>query len=67
MIDNLEKEIIKMVYENIMNKGEYPNFGSPEIHCDKCMFYRVACRPYSDIVVGCFLGWKREQEENYIL
>lgn len=62
MISNVEKKIIQTVYENIITKYEFPNFGSPEIKCSKCMFYGVACFPASDCV-GCYHGWKREKEK----
>ena len=56
-----EIAIIKAFYERIMNKGEFPKFGSPETRCDKCMFFKIACFPSSNCV-GCFHGWKREGE-----
>lgn len=61
MRSNAETKIIKTIYKNIMNKGEFPKFGSPEIKCNKCMFYGTACLPSPDCV-GCFHGWKREEE-----
>lgn len=61
MISNTDKKIIKMIYENIVHNGEFPKFGSPEIKCDKCMFYGVACLPLPDYV-GCYYGWKREEK-----
>ena len=60
----IEEKIVNHLYENVITKGEYPNFGSPEVHCNKCMFYEVACKP-SDECVGCFHGWKRESDPNY--
>lgn len=60
----IEEKIINHLYMNVMTKGEYPNFGSPECRCDKCMFYEVACRP-GDNYVGCFHGWKREGDKSY--
>ena len=60
-MSNTEKKIIYVIYENIINNGEFPNFGSPEIKCNKCMFYGIACHPSSDYV-GCYHGWKREEE-----
>lgn len=58
-----EENIIKNTFMDIVTKGEYPNFGSPECKCNKCMFHKVACN-LSDKkdVVGCFHGWKREKD-----
>ena len=61
MMGNTEKEIIKVLYEKIMNEGKFPKFGSPEIKCDKCMFYKIACFPSSEFV-GCYHGWKQEED-----
>lgn len=61
MISNIDKEMIKLIYENIIDKGEFPKFGSPEMKCDKCMFHRIVCQP-SPEYVGCYHGWKREEE-----
>ena len=47
-----------------MTKGEYPNFGSPECRCSKCMFHKVACNPSGKNVVGCFHGWKIEESSD---
>ena len=63
MISNSEKKIIKAIYDDIVTRYEFPKFGSPEIHCDKCMFYGIACHP-SHEYVGCFHGWKREEKAN---
>lgn len=60
MRSNTETKIIKTIYKNIMDKGEFPKFGSPETKCNKCMFYATACFPLPDCV-GCFHGWKREE------
>ena len=54
-----DKKIIKTIFDDIINNGKFPNFSSPEMKCDKCMFYGVACLP-SHEYVGCFSGWKRE-------
>ena len=54
------KTILKAVFEN-MKQGIFPNFGSPEIKCNKCMFYGVVCVPNPEYV-GCLGGWKREVE-----
>ena len=54
----IEEKIIKEIYTNIMTKGEYPEFGSPEVYCNKCMFHNIACFPSKD-AVGCFHGWKK--------
>ena len=61
MTNNTDKQMIKIIYKNITEKCEFPKFGSPEINCDKCMFYGVACQPLPEYV-GCFHGWKREEE-----
>ena len=61
MENYLEKKVITFIYENIINKGKYPDFGSPEVKCNKCMFYKIICPP-SDIRVGCYGGWKKELE-----
>ena len=61
MASNAEKKIIETIFENIMLKGEFPKFGSPETKCSKCMFCKVVCYPSSSCV-GCFHGWKREEE-----
>lgn len=55
----IEEKLIKNAFMNVITKGEYPNFGSPECKCDKCMFYKVACNPKDENIVGCFHGWKR--------
>ncbi len=57
----IEEKLIKNAFIGVITKGEYPNFGSPECKCDKCMFYKVACVPPSGYV-GCLGGWKREEE-----
>ena len=54
--------MIKIIYKNITEKCEFPKFGSPEINCEKCMFYGVACKPLPEYV-GCFHGLKREEEK----
>jgi hypothetical protein len=56
MMNIIEEKIIKEIYTNIMTKGEYPNFGSPECKCSKCMFHNVACTPIHKDAVGCFHG-----------
>ena len=56
----IEKKIINDIFMNIITKGEFPDFGSPEVKCNKCMFYEVACKPSGKDVVGCFHGWKKE-------
>ena len=61
MTSNIEKIMIKKILEDIITKGEYPKFGSPETRCNKCMFYNIACNPLPKYV-GCFHGWKREEE-----
>lgn len=62
-MNTLEEKIIKEVYANIMTKGEYPKFGSPEVYCDKCMFHNVTCTPINKYAVGCFHGWKMEEDK----
>ena len=57
MMGNTEKKMIEVIYENIMTKAEFPKFGSPEIHCNKCMFCGITCHPSADYV-GCLHGWK---------
>jgi len=63
MMSIIEEKIIKDAYMNILTNGEYPQFGSPEVRCDKCMFYKVVCYPSNETVVGCFHGWRREKEK----
>lgn len=58
----IEKKIINDLFMNIITKGEFPNFGSPEVKCKRCMFYEIACKPSDKYVVGCFHGWKREAD-----
>ena len=60
MINEIDKKMIKLLFENARN-GKFPEFGSPETSCDKCMFCGVACET-SPEYVGCFGGWKREEE-----
>lgn len=61
-MNNIEKEWIKKIHRDIANGGEFPEFGSPEIECNKCMFYEIVCPPSSERV-GCYRGWKREINE----
>ena len=58
----IEEKIINDVFMKVITKGEYPEFGSPECRCNKCMFYGIACNPSDKNVVGCFHGWTREEE-----
>lgn len=58
MMNEIEKNIIKSIFEDMKN-GKYPEFGSPETRCDKCMFAGIACGT-SPQFVGCLGGWKRE-------
>lgn len=58
----IEKKIINDAFMNVITKGQYPEYGSPETKCNKCMFYKVSCQPSNENVVGCFHGWKREKE-----
>ena len=58
MKSNAETKIIKTIYKNITDKGEFPKFGSPEMECNKCMFYGIVCQPLPEYV-GCYHGWKR--------
>ena len=61
MMSNSDKKMIEVIYEDIMTKAEFPKFGSPETNCNTCMFYNVVCYPSSNCV-GCYHGWKREEE-----
>ena len=61
MIKNIDKKMIKLLHDNIRTNGTYPNFGSPETKCAKCMFYMISCFP-SPQYVGCLGGWKKEEE-----
>ena len=56
----IEEKIIRDIFENMKNEI-FPEFGSPETRCNKCMFYEVVCPPRYDRV-GCYGGWKREEE-----
>ena len=58
--NKVDEIILRNIFEDIQ-KGIYPKFGSPEIKCNKCMFYKVTCSP-SPEYVGCYGGWKREKE-----
>ena len=62
IMNNIDKMMIIKIYDNIVNKCEFPKFGSPETRCDKCMFHGIACLPLQGYV-GCFHGWKREEEK----
>ena len=64
MINNIDKKMIEVVFENIMLNDEFPKFGSPETECSKCMFYNIVCLP-SSARVGCYHGWKREGENGF--
>ena len=57
----IEEKIIIDAFMNIVTKGEFPEFGSPEVRCNKCMFNKIIC-PSSNKpdVVGCFHGWKKQ-------
>ena len=58
----IEETIINNLFKNIVTKGQYPEFGSPECKCNKCMFYKVACpSSHKQNVAGCFHGWKRDE------
>lgn len=57
--------VTKAIYDDIIDKGEFPKFGSPETNCSKCIFYRVTCIPsreYREGIVRCNHGWKIEAE-----
>ena len=58
MINETDKTMIKLIFEDMKN-GKFPEFGSPECRCDKCMFAGITCETSSEYV-GCFGGWKRE-------
>ena len=45
----------------IIDRCEFPKFGSPVQDCDNCMFREVTCFPRPECV-GCFIGWKIENE-----
>ena len=62
MISNAKKRIIEVIYEKIMTKGEYPDFGVPTLKCSECMFHEIVCYPPT-ICKGCFQGWKEEEEQ----
>lgn len=57
--NKVDKIIIKNIHEDIINKGIWPKFGSPETRCNKCMFYGITCAPRHDRI-GCLGGWKME-------
>jgi len=59
-MNKTENQIVKKIFCDMEN-GVFPNFGSPETKCDKCMFYGIACCPAPEYV-GCLGGWKREEE-----
>lgn len=61
----IEEKIINDIFTKVITKGEYPNFGSPECKCNKCMFHNVACFPTNKNAVGCFHGWKKEEDEKW--
>lgn len=54
------KIMLKAIFED-MKKGNFPNFGSPETKCNKCIFYGIVCDPGAEYV-GCLGGWKRGTE-----
>lgn len=54
------KTILKTIFEDT-KRGVWPNFGSPETKCIKCMFYGIVCDP-DPKYVGCFGGWKRSDQ-----
>lgn len=57
----IEEKIINDTFRKIITNGEFPNFGSPEVRCDKCMFNKIVCLSFNKPnVVGCFHGWKKE-------
>jgi hypothetical protein len=58
----IEEKIINDIFTKVITKGEYPEFGSPEVLCSKCMFHNVACFPTNKNAVGCFHGWKKEEK-----
>ena len=59
--NKIEEKIIRNIFENIIQNGVYPTFGSPETRCNKCMFFGITCMP-SPEYIGCYGGWKREKE-----
>lgn len=60
-MNKVDKIIIKNIHEDIIKKGIWPNFGSPETKCNKCMFFGVTCGPVAGRV-GCLGGWKMIEE-----
>ena len=59
----IEEKIIADTFMNIIKNGKFPEFGSPDCRCDKCMFNKIIC-PSSNKpdVAGCFHGWKMETD-----
>lgn len=53
----VEKKIMQEIFADI-KKGKFPDFGSPETKCEKCMFYKTVCFQSAEYV-GCLGGWKR--------
>lgn len=51
---------IRAAWENV-KRGLFPNFGSPETLCSKCMFHKTVCFP-DPKHIGCLGGWKRGKE-----
>jgi len=62
MMSSVDKKMIEIIFSNIMLKDEFPNFGSPETMCNKCMFHEIVCWPAPGYI-GCFHGWKREKDD----
>lgn len=60
MNNKIDEIILRSILEDMKN-GIFPKLGSPEIECDKCMFYGVVCLPNPEYV-GCYGGWKREKD-----
>lgn len=61
-MNKIDDKIVRHIFEEMEN-GTYPKFGSPEVECDKCMFFGVVCPPREDCV-GCFGGWKYEKKSS---
>lgn len=59
--NEVDRIIIKNIHEDIIKRGIYPKFGSPETKCNKCMFYGISCGSKLGRV-GCLSGWKMAEE-----
>lgn len=65
MVSEIERRAVSKIFRDMAN-GKFPNFGSPETRCHRCMFYKVVCPLMElDNRVGCLGGWKREVDGWY--